>query len=463
MSRTRIVKGIYTKISAKGHNMYSNESIVSTATGQITENGIDEGIFFGNPNNPPSSQIKAKCLVEFRPHGNWKGEFGFDWIRTGDTGLAGDKHWIKDILGKHYEDSSRTVIVSDTNSWTNFFKKSPAMYSKLLNSFKNLQINWKSKKGNPYPYHVPVVAIIPNENIAKLSLKIDVQETPKKLEIKPQKENTGLVLNKTEIPIKNGKYNLYNFLTIKATKPLKDNILIDVLADNEICGQVKVLANDSTHIKKINVVIVPVKTKLTAVPKIGKMASGADAFFRQNLIQSLIKPNIRYLIKPLDLTRSVTFKNRYSRNGVIYDDSGILDRSFIEMLKHLDNELEKAYPKRYTNYYKLYFIPDEYPDPLDPRYLTYGFSNLNTKHGVFFDQHNRSTIAHETFHAMGLPHTFDGIEKSAEYSYKAQQTDNIMDYCHWSFDINGRPRTPVEGKILFGWQWHALNNPIKLK
>ena len=57
-------------------------------------------------------------------------------------------------------------------------------------------------------------------------------------------------------------------------------------------------------------IIVPVKTKLGAVPKIGKMVSDGDSFFRQNLIQSLIKPNIRYLIKPLDVSTNNTFKNR---------------------------------------------------------------------------------------------------------------------------------------------------------
>jgi len=27
---------------------------------------------------------QSKCIVEFRPENSWKGEFGFDWFRTGD-------------------------------------------------------------------------------------------------------------------------------------------------------------------------------------------------------------------------------------------------------------------------------------------------------------------------------------------------------------------------------------------
>lgn len=463
MSRIRIVKGKLTEIIAEDYKLFSESDIVYNAQNQITQNGIKEGLYFGNPNNSPSTQIKAKCLVEFRPHGNWKGEFGFDWVRIGDSGLVGDKHWIKDILGKHYTNAHLNAVTTKTNSWTKFFKKWPTMHSNLLGSFKKLQINWKSTKGNPFFYQVPVIAIVPNENIAKLSLKIEIQETPKKLEIKPQKEKTGLIFNKTTIPIKSGKYNLYNFLTVKASKPLKEDIYVDVLADNEICGQFKILANDNNHIKKIDVIIVPVKTKLGAIPKIGKMVSDGDAFFRQNLIQSLIKPNIRYLIRPLDLSRTNTFKNRYARNGVIFSDDGTMDGSNIAMLDHLDAELNKAYPGRYTNFYKLYFLLDPYPDSVNSALVTQGFSILNTKHGVFFNYHDRSTISHETFHAMGLAHTFDGIKSAAKYTYKAQQTDNIMDYCHWSTDLDGKARTPVEGKILFGWQWEILNSTIKIK
>ncbi|KFC18429.1 hypothetical protein [Epilithonimonas lactis] len=462
MSRTRIVRGMYTKISAKGHSMYSNENIISNATGEITEDGLTEGIFFGDPNNPPSTQIKAKCLVEFRPHGNWKGEFGFDWIRAGDSGLEGDKTWIKRILGKHYTDARYNVVTTDTNSWTNYFKRDSGMYTNLLKSFDTLQIKWKSTSGNPYYYPVPIVSLLTNDNTAKLSLKIDIQEEPEKLEIKPRKDNTGLIINKVDIPVKKGKYNLYNFLTIKASKPLKENILVDVLADGEICGQLKILANDSKHIKNINVIIVPVKTKLGARINTGRMVGDGESYFKQNLKQALIIPSVRYLINPLDMTNS-TFKTRFSKSGVIDLDDLSVIRSGRALLEYLDTALERKYPRRYTNFYKLYIINESYPHPVDPGLITQGFSLLDTMHGVFFNGHDRSTISHETLHAMKLPHTFDGIEADAKFTYKAQQTDNIMDYCHWSTDLNGNPRKPVEGKTLFFWQWHLVNPNNKLK
>lgn len=57
MSRTRIVKGIYTKISQEGHNMYSNQNINTTARNAITETGAGNGVSYGEPKDPPKPPI----------------------------------------------------------------------------------------------------------------------------------------------------------------------------------------------------------------------------------------------------------------------------------------------------------------------------------------------------------------------------------------------------------------------
>lgn len=33
-------------------------------------------------------EVEAKAVVQFRPHGGWGGEFGFDWMRAEDTDVA---------------------------------------------------------------------------------------------------------------------------------------------------------------------------------------------------------------------------------------------------------------------------------------------------------------------------------------------------------------------------------------
>jgi hypothetical protein len=63
---------------------------------------------FGRPTFviPPAGQITAKATVMFRPSPSWKGEFMFDWMRTGSgtdlgqTTLVGDVDY-QTILG-HY-------------------------------------------------------------------------------------------------------------------------------------------------------------------------------------------------------------------------------------------------------------------------------------------------------------------------------------------------------------------------
>lgn len=81
-----------------------------------------------------------------------------------------------------------------------------------------------------------------------------------------------------------------------------------------------------------------------------------------------------------------------------------------------------------------------------------GFSYFNSKFGVYFKGHNKGTVAHETMHAMNLPHTFDGKSPSAKFTYQAKKTNNLMDYCHH----DGIPRFSV-----FHWQWRILNSKIK--
>lgn len=53
MSRTRFVKGTYTKVSEKGHSMYSNENIVTTASDFVTEKGEEKGLSIGLPQAAP--------------------------------------------------------------------------------------------------------------------------------------------------------------------------------------------------------------------------------------------------------------------------------------------------------------------------------------------------------------------------------------------------------------------------
>ena len=82
MSRTRIVKGKLTEIVHGDYNIYSTTSIIDNAVGEITETGVEKGVSYGNPEKPSEGKIIPKCVVRFRPHNRYDGEYGLDWLRA---------------------------------------------------------------------------------------------------------------------------------------------------------------------------------------------------------------------------------------------------------------------------------------------------------------------------------------------------------------------------------------------
>lgn len=163
MSRTRIVKGKITEIIGKDYNIYSESSIIDNAAEVITDKGVDRGESYGNPERAPAGEIKAKCIVQFRPYSKYKDspEFGFDWLRAGDSGQKGD-NWFSAIMGRYFEEESFKVPFANTNGWTKdkalnpngFFKKELSMYDKKLKSYKSFSLVWKKINKKPYLYPI---------------------------------------------------------------------------------------------------------------------------------------------------------------------------------------------------------------------------------------------------------------------------------------------------------------------
>lgn len=468
---SEIAGGSITETVDGDYNIYAGRNIINTAGKSVLESGANKGINFGSPANPPEQLIDARCIVLFRPNANWKGEYGFDWFRGGDSGMDTDPNWFGKIVGKHYTDGTYSQIFPNTNSWSTFFKEDWKMYDRILHSYKNYPVVWKKKiKGHVYLYPVPVLTMLKGEK-HKFTLKVEVEIAPQKLQIKQKKTNPNdsdyFSFNVTDLPIKKGKYPLENFLEITCTKSFKQDQMIEVLADDKPCGWLTVKANDVSVYRHIPIVIINVKTKNHGVIKTGQIVNGGETFFKQGLKQAYLFPNnnkIETLPVPLDVTggwglhkTDNLFEREYcDANGIITDTGKTLH---LPMLAFLDRFLEIQYPGKYTNHYKLYFTAEQYNTVINGRsgFIVQGFSNFNTLHGVYFAGHDKSTVTHETLHALGLPHTFDGIASEAKFTYKAQQTDNLMDYCSWNVDIEGNKRKPVQGKTLFYWQMEVLN------
>ena len=71
--------------------------------------------------------------------------------------------------------------------------------------------------------------------------------------------------------------------------------------------------------------------------------------------------------------------------------------------------------------------------------------------------HTETTIGHECMHGLGLQHSFFGNS----FLYKAQKTDNIMDYSHLEKDkVTGALSIVLDRVSTWYWQWDILNPNI---
>ncbi len=77
---------------------------------------------------------EPEVVLNFRPENTWKGEFGFDWLRTGDTSLFGDNKY-EDIVSKQYKEAAFTNLETNQNKYKGHFKKDPAQFEKLKKKY----------------------------------------------------------------------------------------------------------------------------------------------------------------------------------------------------------------------------------------------------------------------------------------------------------------------------------------
>lgn len=447
MSRTRFVKGKIIKITGGNHNMYAGENIIHNSGGAIYEIGEEKGVSYGVPEAPPAPEIIAKCIVHFRPHGKWMGEYGLDWLRSGDTGMKGDT-WFGSIMGKYYEADNKTPF-QDTNKWNKNFHKEMKMYEAKLNSYRFFIISWKKIKGKPFRYTIPTLTLLKGKS-AVFNLKIEIAEIPKKLtlEFKDKNATKYFDINVTQIgDLKKGKYDKANYLKITCKEESPTEQIILVKADDKICGALRIHPNNKIFQKNIKVAFIKVNTNINGITQSGIPISGGVSFFKHCFQQALVIPHLTVEPTFLDCTGNILwneFKNKFcTLVGGVYKvtvQNGLR--------AYLQSKLKQQFGNKYDNHYVMFFIGE--------KGNWNGFSYFNSNFGVYFASHNAATLAHETMHAMNISHTFDGKSPQAKYTYEAMKTNNLLDYSHVA-------NPPIPRFSLFLWQWKLLNPNIKPK
>ena len=133
MSKITIVGGnIIERIGGKDLSFARGEII--NIGSSVIQTGKEKGVSYGIPRFTPLIQ-QIKLIVNFRPKKDWKGEFGFDWMRQDDTKLFNDNKFI-DIVAYQYTDSKYTTKVKSHNQYDGYFKTDKTMYDNLKKLYK---------------------------------------------------------------------------------------------------------------------------------------------------------------------------------------------------------------------------------------------------------------------------------------------------------------------------------------
>ena len=443
--------------------------------------------------------IEGKALVMFRPNSDWEDDsassdnptYGFDWYRENDTNLIGDTAQIDTLMGFYDNNDTNTPFQPESST---------EVIEKFKSEYRNVTID---RDGTPYRYFVPKLILYKNENeqvrsVASLDIIYDVYEEPNNLFIEYEREyfnitepgaivygvspRTSQQTPRPEIAYQPTEgYNIFKIspksvgndksitVEIECLKPFGDlngkQIKAYALtegtngqpAQKKIVGVLDVMPNDKANRKVVKLLMVNV---ITDVDNDGETEKGYEApklleqkkYLRKYLRNSLIDPIFKKVNLNLDSSAIKEHFNRvYTRNNnLLYNTptghphlSVYLKEKLKEKLKSILKErlrgktvnIEAEYNKRYEDYLPIFFFSQRY---FDDRLTTTAYYSSN-KAVVATNNLKITTITHEVYHSLGLPHSFENknhipqngnreIQSNGEYSFEYKKTTNIMDY-----------------------------------
>lgn len=424
-----------------------------------------------------------KCKVDFRTKTPFAGEFGFDWMRKGDTGLPGDVDY-KTNVGKLYSDPAHTTVITDVNTSSGNFNVIPEMYKRLELEYDPFPTQFDSSN-NIEKYYVPKLAIYPLyvaptppipdldlqpiftaphdfsvNRIAALTLHIEITDEPVRLEFDYDASKlvigpTPLVIPKTvgshtmDITVRSvGGFGTDKEIAVKAFYNDSSGTLDPI---GKKVGVLRVAANDKASRASKKVVLVTIKTNINGTV-MTPSANDKALFLKKYLRQMLITPVIEDI--ELDMTTNATFNADYVHldgavNKVIYRD--YTNPTLMRLYTFLQNEnvpgTGTSINATYPDSFRLFFFKESggYVNSSGSYVGLNGLSN--DKNILTFGTANDATGTHEFSHSAELPHSFSAYEASkyANFTHKPKTTENIQDYSH-----SASP--PIDRILLWDWQ-----------
>ena len=429
--------------------------------------------------------IEGKALVMFRPNSDWEDDsassdnptYGFDWYRENDTQLIGDAAQIDTIMGFYHNNDTET----------SFNPEDAAVIESFKNEYRNVTID---RNGTPYRYFVPKLILYKNENeqvrsVAALDIIYDVYEEPNNLFIEYENEyfevteqvavtvygvstHTSQQVPLPEIAYSPPEgYKIFKIpsksvgnhksltIEIECLKPFGDlkgkQIKAYALtegtngqpAQKKVVGVLDVMPNDKANRKVVKLLMVNVITNIDerTTADFGydeQKLSEQKRYLRKYLRNSLIDP----IFKKVDLdlsglnTGDFTLRNEFNR---LYTHRGKLFAKEDGTSNSLSAYFKRRLLTYLTDYIPIFFLPQENFED-DP--LTAAYYNPLFKVIVATSFLKPVTIAHEVYHSLKLPHSFESkrhmpahihplnrsIVSNGKFSFKKGETTNIMDY-----------------------------------
>ncbi len=416
----------------------------------------------------------AKCKVKFWPQPGWKGEFGFDWLRDGQSGLQSDVDY-ETIIGAYPENAD-----PDYSSSPQFHKNWDNTYNNLENEYAPFYVRWK--KDQYYKNDVAFLCLFPQNECtsnpkkpwkAELNFHLEIIESnPINLKfmfgnrdggIDEATETSEYLEVVGDLPKSTGAYT--KPMTIKCIKGFNRDLEISVVnctndstgkEYREKIGKLILLRNSKEFCNAVNVVFVKVKTNLKnfffrSSVKVGE-TKGEQPYLEKYLFQSHTNLNLKE--EEFDLSNDKFFS---LVNSKIHFDKKLL-KFYIDIDSNIHSYLEDKFNKEkstpeinYEEWYKVFFIKEfsAINRSGGGGYFTLGQAkDIGSKCVVVFDGKSDSTATHELFHAFGLYHSFSN---SSPHIFEKFKTDNIMDY-----ESNDYPDTKTKFTTWM-WQWMHIN------
>jgi type VI secretion system secreted protein VgrG len=339
-------------------------------------------IIFGPPSFvvPPAGQIDAQATVTFRPNPRWKGEFMFDWMRTGSgtnlgqTSLDGDVDY-QTILGYYNNNQAANTFVEDSTDTNNDGVKD--LYGRLKGEYRIFtSLNRLDPAGRNIDYFEPKLCIYKHENettkaVAILQLQIEVTVAPEELilefendffeitlytgtppatptlittpaasttpPVQPQERMKQLQISKT---LTTGTFNTLE-VQIECKKTFatgyKEITAYTVMANpdpaisqkiRKLAGTLKVLPNDASKRKVKKIVLINVKTDIDNDPintvEEGFLVNDITETGQKNIIRKFLR---QALIDPVFSVETLDLSSFGQPTTLIRDD---FNRTYVD-------------------------------------------------------------------------------------------------------------------------------------